>query len=188
MKYQNYREKAATLIDRYIKSNNLKKHSLAVENLMRHLARRYGEDEEKWALAGLLHDLDWDLTKETPERHTLITEEILKKEGFPEDIIIAIKKHHPVHGLQPETLLEKALFCCEEITGLITAVVLVMPNRSITEVTLERVLKKFKEPSFAKGVNREVILKSKELLNLDLEELIKIGINSMIEIQDKLGL
>lgn len=182
------REKALNLINQYIKNENLKKHLLAVENLMRYLARKYNENEETWALAGLLHDLDWDLTKETPEKHPLIAVEILKKEGFPEEIIEAIKKHNHLQGLLPESKLEKALYSCEEITGFIVAVALVMPNKKLSEVTVERILDKFKEPSFAKGVNREIILKAEEMLGLKLEELADIALKAMQEISDQLGL
>jgi len=184
----NYRERALELIDQYIKNENLKKHLLAVENLMRHLARRFNEDEEIWALAGLLHDLDWDITKETPEKHPLLAVEILEKEGFPKEVIEAIRKHNHLQGLTPETNLEKALYSCEEITGLIVAVALVMPNKKLSEVTVERILNKFKEPSFAKGVNREIILKAEEMLGLKLEELAEIALKATQEISDKLGL
>jgi hypothetical protein len=183
-----YRERALDLVNQYIKNQNLKKHLLAVENLMRHLARRFGEDEEIWALAGLLHDLDWEITKEIPERHTLLAAETLEKEGFPENIISAVKKHNYLHNLTPETNLEKALYCCEEVTGFVTAVALVMPNKKLNEVTIERILKKLKEPSFAKGVNREIILKAEEMLGLKLEELIDIALKAMGEISEELGL
>lgn len=184
----NYRQRALELIDQYIKNENLKKHLLAVEALMKALARKYGEDEEIWGLAGLLHDLDWEITKETPEKHPLIAVEILEKENFPEEVISAVKKHNHLQGLVPETNLEKALYSCEEITGLIVAVALVMPNKKLSEVTVERVLNKFNEPSFARGVNREIILKAEEFLGLKLEDLIAIALKAMQEIQDKLGL
>jgi putative nucleotidyltransferase with HDIG domain len=184
----NYHQRALELIDQYIKNENLKKHLFAVENLMRHLARKFNENEDLWALAGLLHDLDWDITKETPEKHPLIAIEILKKEGFPEEINSAILKHHPMHGLKPETSIEKALYSAEEMTGLVTAIALVMPSKKLKEVTVERILKKFKEPSFAKGVNRSVILEAEELLGLKLEELAEITLKAMQEISDKLGL
>jgi putative nucleotidyltransferase with HDIG domain len=155
---------------------------------MRHLARKFNEDEKMWALAGLLHDLDWELTKETPEKHPFIAIEVLKKEGFPDEIISAIEKHHPREGLVHNTKMEKALYACEEITGFIVAVALVMPSKKLRDVTVERVLNKFKEPSFAKGVNREIILKAEEMLGLKLEELIDIALKAMGEISEELGL
>ena len=93
------------------------------------------------ALAGLLHDLDWEITKETPEKHPLMAVEILEKENFPQEVILTIKKHNHLQGLTPETKLEKALYSCEEITGLIVAVALVMPNKKLSEVTVERNIK-----------------------------------------------
>lgn len=183
-----YREKALQLIEEYVHNSNLKKHLLAVESLMKFLARKYGEDEEIWGLAGLLHDLDWDITKETPEKHPLIAVERLKEEKFPEEVIEAIRKHNHLQGLTPESNLEKALYCCEEMTGFVVAVALVMPNKKLSEVTVERILSKFREPSFAKGVNREIILKAEEVLGLSLEELAEITLNSMQEISDQLGL
>ncbi len=183
-----YRKRALELIDQYIQNPNLKKHLLAVEALMKALARKFNEDEEIWGLAGLLHDLDWEITKETPEKHPLIAVEILEKEGFPKEVISAIKKHNHLQGLTPETNLEKALYSCEEITGLIVAVALVMPNKKLSEVTVERILSKFKEPSFAKGVNREIILKAEEMLGLKLEELAEIALKAMQEISEELGL
>jgi len=182
------RKKALELIDQYIKNQNLKKHLLATENLMRHLARKFNEDEETWALAGLLHDLDWEITKDTPEKHPLIAVEILETEGFPPEVISAIKKHNHLQGFIPETNLEKALYTCEEMTGFIVAVALVMPNKKLSEVTVERILNKFKEPSFAKGVNREIILKAEEMLGLKLEEVAEITLKAMQEISEDLGL
>ncbi len=188
LKIMNYRQRALELIDQYIQNPNLKKHLLAAEALMKALAKKFNEDEEIWGLAGLLHDLDWDITKETPEKHPLIAVEILEKESFPEETISAIKKHNHLQGLIPETNLEKALYCCEEITGLIVAVALVMPNKKLSEVTVERILSKFKEPSFAKGVNREIILKAEEMLGLKLEELAEIALKAMQEISEELRL
>jgi putative nucleotidyltransferase with HDIG domain len=182
------KEKSLRLVDEYIHNENLKKHIYAVQNFMKALAKKFGEDENIWEIAGLLHDLDWEITKETPEKHSLIAAEILEKEGFPEEIINAVKVHNYIHNIEPKTLLEKALYSTEELTGFIVAVALVMPNKSLDEVTVERVLDKLKEKSFARGVNREIIYKSEELLGIKLEELIKICIDSMKEIRDKLGL
>jgi hypothetical protein len=184
----NYRQKALQLIDQYIQNQNLKKHLLAAEALMKALARKFNENEEIWGLAGLLHDLDWEITKETPEKHPLIAVEILEKEGFPKEVVEAIKKHNHLQGLIPETNLEKALYSCEEITGFIVAVALVMPSKKLSEVTVERILNKFKEPSFAKGVNREIILQAEPMLGLKLEELAEIALKAMQEISEDLGL
>lgn len=182
-----YKKRATKLIDQYIKNENLKKHCYAVEFVMKRLAEHFKEESEKWSITGLLHDLDWEITKNTPERHSLISADILTKEGFDKDIIEAIKIHNHMHGIEPMSLLQKSLYCAEELTGLITACALVNPKK-LNGVTKESVLKKFKEKSFAKGVNREIILKSKTLLNLDLPELIDLELQAMKEISDKLGL
>ncbi|MEM5875687.1 MAG: HDIG domain-containing metalloprotein [candidate division WOR-3 bacterium] len=182
------RNKALKLLEKYIKNENLKKHLFAVEALMGELAKKFGENEELWKIAGLVHDIDWELTKETPEKHSLLGAEILQKEGFPEEIVNAVKIHNHIHGFEPKTLLEKALYSCEEMTGFIVAVALVMPNKSLDEVTVERIMSKFKEPSFARGVNREIIKKCEELLGIKVEELAEICLNAMKKIRDKLGL
>jgi putative nucleotidyltransferase with HDIG domain len=182
------RNKALKLIDQYIKNENLKKHLIATEALMKALAKKFNEDENIWGLTGLLHDLDWEITKETPEKHPFIAVDILEKENFPSEIISAIKKHNHLHNLPPETLLEKALYSCEEITGLIVAVALVMPNKKLSEVTVEKIMSKFKEPSFAKGVNREIIKKCQEFLGISVEELAQICLEAMQSISDELGL
>lgn len=182
------REQALQLLEQYIKNPNLKKHLLAAEALMRALAKKFGENENIWGLTGLVHDLDWESTIETPERHSLIAAEILEKQEFPKEVINAVKVHNHIHGIEPKTNLEKALYSCEEITGLIVATALVMPDKKISGVTVEKVLSKFKEKSFARGVNREIILKSEEFLGLKLEELTKIALEAMQEISGELGL
>ena len=182
------REKVLQLLNKYIKNPNLKKHLLAAESLMRALAIKYNENPEIWGLAGLIHDLDWEQTIDNPEKHSIIAAEILEKEGYPEKVINAVKIHNHLHGIEPKTNLEKALYSCEEITGLIVATTLVTPSKKLADVTAERVLSKFKEKSFARGVDREIILKSKELLGLELKELIEIALESMQEISGELGL
>lgn len=188
IKIENLKNKAIKLLEEYIHNENLKKHIYAVESFMRELAKRFGENEEIWALAGLLHDLDWEITKETPEQHSILASEILEKEGFPKEIIDAVKTHNYIHNIEPNTLLEKALYSTEELTGFIVAVALVMPNKNLDDVTVERVLNKLKEKAFAKGVNREIIYKSEKLLGIKLEDLIQICIDSMKKIRDKIGL
>jgi putative nucleotidyltransferase with HDIG domain len=182
-------QKSIQILDKYVKNSNLKKHAFAVEAVMKKLAEHFKKTEEmeKWALAGLLHDMDWELTKTEPEKHGLLAADILTKESFDEDVVLAIKKHNHTLGFPLETLMEKALFCAEELTGLITACALVNPEK-LSGVKISSVIKKFKEPSFAKGVNREIIAKSPELINLNLEELIELSLEAMIKIKDQLGL
>ena len=182
------RDDALQLVERYIINPNLKKHLVAVEALMRALAKKFGQDEELWSMAGLLHDLDWELTKDNPARHSLMSAEILTAANFPPEIINAVKVHNFVHNIEPQTMLEKALYATEEITGLIVACALVTPSKKLSELTVDRVLKKFKEPSFARGVNRDIILKCEPFLGITLEQLTQIALTAMQEISDQLGL
>jgi hypothetical protein len=182
------RERALQLVDQFIKNQNLKKHLLAVEALMKALAKKFGQPETNWALAGLLHDLDWEITKEIPEKHSLMAAEILEKENFPAEVVQAVKVHNHYHQIEPQTLLDKALYSTEEITGLIVACALVQPSKKLADVTVDSVLRKFKEKSFAAGVNREIILKTEEYLGLTLEELTEIALKAMQSISDELGL
>jgi len=183
------REQALTILKQYTKNENLIRHALAVEAVMKKMAEHFGktDDIEKWTLAGLLHDMDWELTKNEPTRHGALAAEILAKEGFDQEIIRAVKVHNHMLGLPLETLMEKALFCVEELTGLITACALVNPEK-LSGVKIESVMKKFKQPSFAKGVNREIIAQSQGLIGLSLEELIGLSLEAMIKIKDQLGL
>lgn len=181
------RKKALKLIDQYITNINLKRHLLAVEAVMKKLAEYYNENQEKWSLAGLLHDLDWELTKDEPQKHSLVSAQILTKEGFDPEIIEAIKIHNHLHALEPKTLLDKALYCAEELTGLITACSLVNPKK-LEGVTKNSVLKKFKEKSFARGVNRAIILKAEEILKIKLDKLIELELEAMKTIKTELGL
>lgn len=181
------REKAILLIDKYIKNQNLKKHLFAAEAVMQELAEYFGEDKNLWGLAGLLHDLDWEITKDTPEKHSLVSAEILKKEGFPEEVVNAVKVHNHLHKIEPKTLIEKALFCSEELTGLIVACALVNPKK-LDGVRVDSVLKKFKEKSFARGVDRSVISRCEELIGISLEKLIELELKAMKKIKDILEL
>lgn len=182
------REQAIELLNQHIKNPNLIKHCLAAEALMKGLARKFGEPEEKWGLAGLLHDLDWELTKDNPDEHSFKTFEILKKTDVDPEVAEAIRKHNHVHGLEPETLLEKALYSAEEITGLVTACALVQPDKKLGNVDRESVLKKFKAKSFAAGVNREIIMLVEPWLKIKLEDLVDICLGEMKKISAELGL
>ncbi|OGY58668.1 MAG: phosphohydrolase [Candidatus Colwellbacteria bacterium RIFCSPLOWO2_12_FULL_44_13] len=172
-------EEGLTLLHKHVKNESLIKHCIAAGIIMRALAKKFNEDEENWELTGLLHDLDWEETQSTPEKHSLVAVEYLKQTDCPPEIIEAIRIHNHNHGLEPKTLLEKAIYCAEELTGLIVASALVQPDKKLASVKAESVLKKFKVPSFAKGVNREIILKCKEFLGIELEELIKIELVAM---------
>jgi putative nucleotidyltransferase with HDIG domain len=182
------REKILNLLKENLKNQNLIKHSLAVEAGMRALARYFGEDEEKWAIAGLLHDIDYEKTKGDPNLHSKIGSQILREMGFDQEVCEAILTHNEAHGILPLTRMAKALFCLDPLTGLIVAATLVLPSKKINDLSVANVLNRFKEKSFAKGANREIIKKCQEYLGLSLEKFIEITLKSMQEISDQLGL
>lgn len=181
------RDQALGLINERMKNENLKKHLLAVEAVMRRFAPKFSGDSEQWALAGLLHDLDWEQTQAAPDQHTVVSEKILTDAGVDPVIVKAISVHNYVRGLKPETDLEKVLYYVEELTGLVTACALVNPMR-LAGVTVESVLKKLKEKSFARGVNRELIAAAPNQLGLPLEDIVKEVLEAMMEIREQLGL
>lgn len=176
------------LLKQNLSNQNLIKHSLAVEAIMGELAKKFGEDEKKWKLAGLLHDIDYEKIKDNPKEHSLIGAKMLEDLGIDKDICQAVKAHNEAHGILPETLLEKALFVADPLTGLIVASALVLPSKKIADLTTENVLNRFKEKAFARGANREIIQKCDEYLNLPLAEFVEIGLKSMKDISSDLGL
>jgi len=182
------REEAFNLLKENLSNQNLIKHSLAVEAIMRALARHFNEDEEKWALAGLLHDIDYDKVKNDLSQHSLVGAQMLEKLGLDKDICQAVKVHNEAHGIAPETIMEKALFVTDPLTGLIVAAALVLPSKKLNDLTLENVLNRFKEKAFARGANREIIKKCEDFLNLKLEEFVKIGLEAMQKNYQELGL
>ncbi len=179
------REEAYELAKSKFTNRNLFKHVLAVEAVMRGLARHFGEDEERWGLAGLLHDLDYEETKDTPERHTLVTEQILRERGIDEDIIHAIKAHN--NQAPRQSLMDKAMYASDPVTGLIVAAALMHPSKRLAEVDVPFLLRRFKEKRFAAGANRDQI-RSCEEFGLSLEEFLGIALKSMQEISEELGL
>jgi len=182
------REEAFNLLRENLSNQNLIKHSLAVEAIMRALARHFNEDEEKWALAGLLHDIDYDKVKDDLFQHSLVGAQMLEKSGLDKDICQAVKVHNEAHGIAPETIMEKALFVTDPLTGLIVAAALVLPSKKLNDLTPENVLNRFKEKAFARGANREIIKKCEDLLNLKLEEFVKVGLEAMQKNSQELGL
>jgi len=179
------REEALALVREKVNNKNLVKHSLAVEAGMRALARYFGEDEELWGLTGLLHDIDYGETAKDPERHGLVAPEILAPYDLPEEMIYAIKAH-PGH-FPRESLLDKALFAVDPLTGLIVAATLMHPTRRIVNVDVPFVMRRFKEKHFARGAKREDI-KTCEEFGVPLEKFIEIVLSGMKEIADELGL
>lgn len=181
------REDAFAIVNEYVKNPNLVKHMLAVEAAMRFYARKYGQDEEKWAVAGLLHDFDWEIHP-TMEEHPLAGEPILREHGVPEEIIRAVLSHATHTGIPRETLMEKALFACDEVTGLITAVALVRPSRALYDLKAKSVKKKWKDKSFAAGADREEMEKGAEEFGVELWEHVANVIEAMNEIAESLDL
>jgi len=179
------REQAEKLLFEHLKNRNLRRHCLATEAVMAALAERLGQDRKSWALAGLLHDIDYEQTKETPDRHALVGAEILRKHGLPEDIVNAVLAHN--FRKEPEGLMENAIVCADAVTGLIVASALIRPEKKISALTADFVARKMKEPSFARGADRSKIAYY-EKLGLTKEEFLEIAIKAMAQIADKLGL
>lgn len=161
------REQALAIVQEYVKNENLIRHMLAVEAAMRFYARQFGEDETDWGLAGLLHDFDWEIHP-TLEEHPQMGAPILRERGVPEEIVRAILSHAPHTGVPRQTRMEKALFACDEITGLITAVALVRPSRSLHDLEVSSIKKKWKDKAFAAGANRAEIEQAAAEFGIDL--------------------
>ncbi|MGM0438510.1 MAG: HDIG domain-containing metalloprotein [Bacillota bacterium] len=181
------REEALELVEKNIDQNNLVKHCLAVEAVMERLAKYFDKDEEKWALAGLLHDIDYEETKDDPERHSLVGAEMLEDLGLGEDIVYAVKVHNGEHDLPRKSLMDKALYASDPLTGLIVASALIHPDKELEGVDTDFVMNRFEESSFAKGADREVIASCEEM-GLELEEFIGLALEGMKSISDELGL
>ncbi len=181
------REEAIESVRENVENVNLVRHMLAVEAVMEALARRFGEDEEEWGLAGLLHDVDVELTDGDMSNHGRLGADIALEMGASEAIAQAILCHNEANGIPPVTKLDKALFCADPVTGLITATALVMPDKKLSSVEANSVRKRFKAKGFAAGANRENIAKC-SALGLELDEFIEIGLKAMQEIAADLGL
>lgn len=181
------RNEAWMLFKKYNESESLTKHALAVEGVMRYMARKHGENEEIWGIVGLIHDLDYE---KFPDRHCNKTEEILKENRWPEELIRAVLSHgwQIVTDVEPENLMEKTLYAIDELTGLVVTSALVRPSRSVLDIKAKSVMKKWKDKRFAAGVNRSVISKGAELLNVELSELITDTIMGMREVAKEIGL
>lgn len=181
------REEAYQLLTEYNKSDNLIKHALAVEGVMRYMARKLGEDEEKWGVIGLVHDLDYE---KFPEEHCQKSEEILKEKGWPEQYIRAVVSHGwgLCSNVEPQTELEKVLYAIDELTGLVVTTALVHPSKSIMDVKVKSVKKKWKDKRFAAGVNRSVIEQGAQMLGMEITDLIADTIAGMQEVAEEIGL
>jgi putative nucleotidyltransferase with HDIG domain len=181
------RDQAIEILYEYTRSENLRKHALAVESCVTAYARKFGEDEIKWSVTALLHDFDYEMHPEAPD-HPMKGEPILAGRGVPEDIRRAILSHANYSGVPRESALEKTLFACDELAGLITAVSLVKPGRSVHEVEPKSVRKKMKDKAFARSVSREDIVNGAAALGVDLDEHIGVCVRAMQGRAQELGL
>jgi predicted hydrolase (HD superfamily) len=181
------REEALALLKQYNKNEALLKHALAVEAVMRYCARRRGQDEDQWGVIGLVHDLDYE---QFPEQHCHKSAELLRGQNWPEPYVRAVLSHGwgICTDVEPQSDLEKTLFAMDELTGLVAATALVRPSRSVLDMEPKSVKKKWKEKSFAAGVNREVIEKGARMLGADLSQLFDDAIKGMREVADEIGL
>lgn len=181
------RENAMALLREYNQNDALIKHALSVEGVMRHFAGIYGEDPDKWGIVGLLHDVDYE---RYPEEHCKKAREIMEERGWPEEYIRGVESHgwKLCVDVKPETKLEQVLYTIDELTGLITATVLMRPSRSILDLEVKSVKKKWKAKGFAAGVNREVIAEGAGLLGLELDYVIEEVIKGMQAIAAEIGL
>jgi putative nucleotidyltransferase with HDIG domain len=181
------REEALNKLRDNLSNDNLVKHCIAVEAGMGELAEYFAEDVEKWKLAGLLHDIDYEETQDDPEAHSLVGAEMLEDLGLPDDIVYAVKVHNEVHGLPCEATMDKALYAVDPLTGLIVAATLIHPKKKLKAVDINFVMNRFTDNAFAKGANREQI-KCCSDLGLELEEFIDLVLTGMQSKSDELGL
>ena len=181
------RESTIRFLQKHVKTEVLMRHLLGVEAVMHGYARKYGEDEERWGIAGLVHDFDWEIAP-SPEEHPRYGAGLLKEEGFPDDIVRAVLTHGDHTGIPRESLMEKTLFAVDELSGFIRAVALVRPGKSLEDVTPQSVRKKMKDKAFARDVNRDDITKGAQEMGLDLDEHIAFVIESLKPVADELGL
>jgi putative nucleotidyltransferase with HDIG domain len=183
------REEAYAIVTEFVKNENLIKHMLAVEAGLRAYARKYSEDEEAWGVVGLLHDFDWEIHP-TLDKHPMDGAPILRERGAPEDVIRSVLSHaSEMSGVPRETLRDKALYAVDELTGLIVAVALVRPSKSIADVKVKSIKKKWKDRAFAAGVDREDVERGCEELEVDLwTEHVPLVLEAMQGIADELGL
>ncbi len=181
------RDEAFDLLKKYNSSESLIKHALAVEGVMRFCARKSGADEEKWGIIGLIHDLDYE---QFPDQHCQKTEEILKENDWPEEYIRAVVSHGwgICSDIEPQSEMEQTLFAIDELTGLVTTTALVRPSKSVMDLKPKSVKKKWKDKRFAAGVDRSIIAKGAEMLEVQVADLIIDTITGMQDVAEKIGL
>ena len=181
------REEALALLKQYNKNESLIKHALAVEGVMRYMARKRGRDEEKWGVIGLIHDLDYE---QFPDQHCKKTEDILKENNWPEEYIRAVVSHGwgICTDVKPQSDMEKVLYAIDELTGLVVTSALVRPSKSVMDMKAKSVKKKWKQKQFAAGVDRSIIEKGAQMMGVELSELITDTIMGMREVAEEIGL
>lgn len=181
------RQEALALLKEYNSEESLIRHGLAVEGVMRYFAQKFGEDPEKWGIIGLVHDLDY---QQYPTEHCTKTAEILTAHGWPEDYVRAVVSHGwgMCSDVQPQEKMEKVLYAVDELTGLVSATALVRPSKSVLDMEPNSVKKKWKDKSFAAGVNRGVIQKGAEMLGMELSDLFAETIAGMRQVAEEIGL
>ncbi|MDR1651499.1 MAG: HDIG domain-containing protein [Synergistaceae bacterium] len=187
MKYT--REESVSFFREHNRDETHFRHALAVEAAMRYFAGLYGEDEELWARAGLLHDIDWEITQSVENGHPVKGGEMLREAGYEEEIVRAELAHGwEFSGVEPISVMEKTLYAVDELTGFVTAVALVRPSRSVADLEVKSVKKKWKDKTFARGVDRRVIEKGAELMGEPLERLIENTIAALRPVEREIGL
>ncbi|MCF7915189.1 MAG: HDIG domain-containing protein [Spirochaetaceae bacterium] len=181
------RDDAWNLLNKYVQSDNLIKHCVAVEGVMRYLARKHEEDEEKWGVVGLIHDVDY---QQYPDQHCTKVRDILEEQEWPEEYIRAVQSHgySRVNDIEPQSLMEKSLFAIDELTGLVTATALVRPSKSVLDTKAKSVKKKWKDKGFSAAVDRDLIQSGVDRLGVELTELISDTIMGMRDVADEIGL
>lgn len=182
-----FQKKSEELLNEKLKSKNMRKHCYAVEAIMRKLAERFGEDSDIWGITGLVHDLDYEETEADLSRHSLVSAKWLEDLGFPPEVVKAVRVHNEMHGFPLESRLERALTFADAISGLVIASALVLPSKKINDLKVKSVIKRFKEKDFARGVNREEVLRC-EQEGLFFEEFVELSVGALQGISDKLEL
>jgi putative nucleotidyltransferase with HDIG domain len=180
-------DEALSLLKEFNKSESLLKHAYAVEAVMRYMARKKGTDEQKWGIVGLVHDIDYE---KFPQQHCGKAREILMERGWPEEYIRAVVSHGwgICSDSEPKTDMEKTLYTIDELTGLITAAAIIRPSKSVADLEVKSVMKKWKDKAFAAGVNRAVIEKGAAMMGVELPELVNNAIMGMREAAGRIGL
>ena len=181
------REEAIKFLESNLTNKNLLKHCYASEVVMKYLAHIFGEDKEKWALAGLLHDIDYDFTKDDLSKHSLIGADMLREAGFTDDIVQAVKVHNNRHGIPRVSLMDKCLFSTDPVTGLIVAAALIKPEKKLAAIDVDFLMNRFHEKSFARGANRVTIATCSDF-GMNLEEFLGLSLEAMQNIAPVLEL